>query len=180
MKQAFTGRQIQSTWDRVMECDDREFARLARMSGPFQDELSGFVVGATLDLPPEVGEYAREMMVALYEIYREHTVCVRAASEEEVIAQWRDSSARIAETEALVAAGHDVATLLVGHPQPVLLTLILGILMDVDPDHEDGLWTGPDEDRLDLEESDFWHLLTVMHTVVAVLHSHATYRSARS
>lgn len=176
-KDAFTGPQIQSTWNRVMECDNREFARLARTSGSFQEELSGFVAAFTMDLRPEVSEHARAMMVALYEIYREHAASVRLASEEAVEMQWRQSKARVAEAEAIVAAAHSIETLLVGHPQPVLLTLILGVLMDVDPENEDGLWTDPEQEPLDLDDREFWHLLAIMHTVVAVLDAHATYKS---
>lgn len=158
-----------------MECDDQEFDRLAHNSGSFQEELSGFAVAFTMDLRPEVSEHARAMMVAMYEIYREHAASVRLASEAEVEEQWRLSKARIAEAEAMVAAGHSIETLLVGHPQPTLLTLILGVLMEVDPDDEDGLLTDPDHEPLDLDDSEFWHPLAVMHTVIAVLDSHATY-----
>jgi len=177
-KGALTAPQIQSSWDRVMECDDQEFARLLRKSGPFQEELSGFVIAFTMDMRPAVSEHARAMMVALYEIYQEHALSVRPATEEAVAAQWNQSKARIAEAEALVAAGHSIETLLVGHPQPTLLTLVLGVLMEVDPDDEDGLFTDPDQEPLNLDDAEFWHLLGVMHTVVAVLDSHATYRPA--
>jgi hypothetical protein len=50
--------------------------------------------------------------------------------------------------------------------------------MDVDPDNEDGLWTDPDQEPLDLDDREFWHLLAVMHTVIAVLDAHATYNLA--
>jgi hypothetical protein len=177
-KGALTGPKISDTWNRVMECDDREFARLARKSGPFQQELSGFVVAFTLDLRPEVSEHARAMMVALFEIYREHATSVRPAGEEAVQTQWQRSKAAIADAEALVDAGESIETILVGHPQPTLMTLILGVLMEVDPDEVDEFEPGLDEDPLDLDDQEFWHLLAVMHTVVAVLDSHATYQSA--
>lgn len=177
-KGALTGPQISNTWNRVMDCDDREFARLARKSGSFQQELTGFVVAFTHDMRPDVSEHARNMMVALYEIYRDHAVAVRPATEDTVRAQWQRSKARVAEVEALVGAGHSIEAILVGHAQPVLLTLVLGVLMEVDPDEEDGLPADPDPERLELDDEEFWHLLAVMHTVVAVLDSHATYDSA--
>jgi hypothetical protein len=174
----FTFAQIEGTWNRVMRCDDREFARMARQSGSFQNDLTGFVAGFTLDLPAEVGEHARDMMVALYEIYRDHAASVRSATEAEVNEEWKRSKARIADVEALVAAGNSIDTVLAGHPQPKVLAHVVDMLLERGRDDTDSLLNEVNQEGPEHTDEEFWHVLAVMHTVVAVLESHATHRPA--
>jgi hypothetical protein len=176
MTRGFTGAQILGAWNRAMCADEKNFARLLRQSGKFQEQLTAFVIAFTLDMRPEISEAARTVMVCLYEVYRENTASVRQATEAAVEAQWRQSRERIAELEVLVDAGEPIESVIFDHPQPALMTTVLGVLMDVDPEEEDGVPKGDVDDLLELSTDEFWQLLMVMHTVLAVLESHATHK----
>ena len=177
-KRGFSGPQIESTWNRVMGASEQEFARLERRSGPFQEELTGFVMGFTISMRPDVSAMALEIMVCAYEVYREHAVSVRSASEEAVQAQWERSKREMEELEVLVDAGEGFDSMVFGHAQPALMSTVLGILLDVDPEDEEGLSPEREQDGPELSENEFWHLLTVMHTVLGVLETHAEHRVA--
>ena len=159
----FSGDQVSATWERVMLADDRTWRAFERSCGPFQDHLTGMVAAFTLNVRPEVGALARELMVCVYEVYREHGAPVRSASKESVLQQLRRSRARIEEAQVLVDAGESVELLLVGVAQPALYGAVLAVLED----------PGDEDEFLELSESEFWQSLAVCDTVMAVLGEHA-------
>ena len=61
---------------------------LQRKSGPFQPELTGFVIGFTSDLRPDALGLALYASVVVYEIFRVHHLKLRKARERTVLRHW--------------------------------------------------------------------------------------------
>ena len=158
-----TASKIDPTWTRVMTSTHDEWRRLERRCGPFQEELTGFVLGFTHKLSGEAQGLARDCMVACFEIYREHFPVIRKASDDQILAQWRRCRPRIADAEALTDAGAPLQQMYGGSPQPLLFEAVVDTLLGPDPDDLDAI----DESALDDEE--FWEVLAVLDTVIAVL-----------
>lgn len=158
-----TPAQVATAWNRVMQSSPKEWAKLEARSGPFQDELTGFVLGFTYQLNADAQELARDCMVACYEIYREHFPVIRKATDEQIMAHWQRSRARIADAEALTDAGAPLQQMYGGSPQPVLFEAVIDGLLPPDPDDLDA------EDAYALDDEEFWDVLAVLDTVIAVL-----------
>jgi len=155
--------QIDPTWSRVMASTHAEWERLSKRAGPFQDELTGFVLGFTHTLGGEAQAVARDCMVACYEIYREQFKAVRPATDTQIMGHWKRCRARMADAEALTDAGAPLQQIYGGSSQPLLFEAVVDAVL------------GPDQDDLDaddgyaVEDEDFWEVLAVLDTVIAVL-----------
>ncbi|MBX3134557.1 MAG: hypothetical protein KF689_14335 [Gemmatimonadaceae bacterium] len=158
-----TPAQVSATWTRVMRSSPKEWAKLEARSGPFQDELTGFVLGFTHHLGEDAQEVARDCMVACYEIYREHRPGTRPATEDQISAQFERSEKRIADAAALVDAGYPAEQMFHGSPQPHLIAAVFDAVIGKDSDDP-----GVDDDPA-LDDDELWDVVAVLDTVIAVL-----------
>ena len=146
-----------------MRSTHSEWRRLEKRCGPFQEELTGFVLGFTHKLTGEAQSIARDCMVACYEIYREQFANIRKATDDQILAQWKRSRPRIADAEALTDAGAPLQQMYGGSPQPLLFEAVVDALLGPDPDELDA------DDVEALDDDEFWEVLAVLDTVIAVL-----------
>jgi hypothetical protein len=161
----FSESQVQDVWDRVMTASPKAWRALERESGPFQEELSGFVVGFTFERGPDASELARECMVAIYAVFREYCSEFALVAEASIKAQWKRSKSSMEDFRALADAGEPIGQVLVGSPQPQLLAVVLDALLELDEEDE--------PESIELDEDEFWHVLAVLDTVITVLDAHA-------
>jgi len=155
--------QIDPTWTRVMTSSRDEWRRLERRCGPFQEELTGFVLGFTHKLGADAQALARDCMVACFEIYREQFRAVRKAEDDRIMAQWKRCRARMADAEALTDAGAPLQQMYGGSPQPLLFEAVVDAVLGPDPENLDAA------DGYALDDDDFWEVLAVLDTLIAVL-----------
>jgi len=159
----FTPAQVAATWNRVMRSSPKEWAKLEARCGPFQDELTGFVLGFTHHLSEDAQEIARDCMVACYELYREHVPRTRPATEDQISAQFERSEKRIADAAALVDAGYPAEQMFNGSPQPHLSAAVFAAIIGQDSEDPEL------EDDPTLDDDELWDVVAVLDTVIAVL-----------
>lgn len=159
----FTPAQVATTWNRVMRSSPKEWATLEARCGPFQDELTGFVLGFTHHLSDDAQEIARDCMVACYELYREHFASVRAATEDQITEQFERSDRRIADAAALVDAGYPAEQMFNGSPQPHLMAAVFEAVIGRDAEDPE------EDDDPTLDDDELWDVVAVLDTVIAVL-----------
>ena len=157
--------QVEGTWRRVMRLDEDEWAELEQEAGPFQDELTAFAIAYTEHLSIDAMGDTMAGMIACYAVFREHFAVISMATEEQIRSQWTRSSARLKQVRALTDEGEVIGQLLLESPQPHLLDEVLSLVFaeDREPDDEDS----PQPD----EETQSWHMLAVLDTVITVLDS---------
>ncbi|MBA3855129.1 MAG: hypothetical protein C0503_12005 [Gemmatimonas sp.] len=148
---------------RVMRSSPKEWAKLEARCGPFQDELTGFVLGFTHHLSADAQEVARDCMVACYELYREHRPGTRPATEDQISLQFERSEKRIADAAALVDAGYPAEQMFNGSPQPHLMAAAFGAVIGKDAEDSD------EDDDPTLDDDELWDVVTVLDTVISVL-----------
>lgn len=127
-----------------------------------QPALASFVIDFTRELAPDVLGLALYIYVVVMEAFRQTNTRFRRITPEEIGCAWDNS---LAFVDGLRRAGHTGDSFkpeLERCPEPVVFLFVLHTLTE---DNED--------EPIDVEELDFWHIVQVLNTVSDCMHDAA-------
>jgi len=146
--------------ERISKLDDEAIRSLMKRSGPFQPEITGFVLAFTMDLPDRPRALAAMGMMTAFETFRDGYVKTRKARERLVRRRFDDACDIVAELADQFRDPRYVTADDLPSSEPALMDALLDL---ADPPNEP-------EKRSDEEQEEGWHLLAVLYTVVETLH----------
>jgi len=146
--------------ERISGLDDESIRALMKRSGPFQPELTGFVLASTLDSSDRARALAAMGMMTAFEAFRDGYVKTRKARERLVRRRFDDARGVVAELADEFRDPRYVTCVDLSSSEPAVMDALLDL---ADPPSEP-------EARSDEDQEEHWHLLTVLYTVVETLH----------
>jgi hypothetical protein len=146
--------------ERMSALDDESIRSLMKRSGPFQPEITGFVLAFTLDLPDRARALATMGMMTAFEAFRDGYVKTRKARERLVRRRFDDARDVVAELAEQFRDPRHVTVDDLPSSEPAVMDALLDLI------------DSPDEPEAQSDEDQeaHWHLLTVQYTVVETLH----------
>jgi hypothetical protein len=151
---------VKDTWRAVGAMSDNEIHRRQALCGKEQEELTGFVLAFTSELPPEALGLALYVHLVVIEAFRRSGAEFRKLKPTRIESTWRDNFGFIND---LKAAGHTRAPfqLMPGLvSEPAVMQYVI-----------DALTEESEDDPVSLSEDDFWRILQVLKTVADCMHS---------
>lgn len=151
---------VEETWRAVGAMSDGEIRRRQALCGKEQQELTGFVLAFTSELPPEALGLALYVHLVVIEAFRSSGAQFRKLKPTRIEAKWRDNFGFVND---LKAAGHTCAPFRLGPElasEPAVMQYVI-----------DALTEESEDDPVSLEEEDFWRVVQVMKTVADCMHS---------
>jgi len=154
------GQLMEETWRAVGAMPDAEIRRRQGLCGKEQEELTGFVLAYTSDLPPEALGVALYTHFVVIEAFRRSRAQFRKLKPTRIENTWKDNFGFINE---LKAAGYSRAPFELKSElasEPAVVQYVIDALTE---DNED--------DPVNLSDDDFWRILQVLKTVADCMHS---------
>jgi hypothetical protein len=151
---------MEETWRAVGAMSEAEIRRRQGLCGEEQEELTGFVLAYTSDLPPEALGLALYAHLVAIEAFRRSGVRFRKLKPARIEQTWKENFGFIND---LRAAGH-------GH-SPFRLSAELASEPAVMQYVIDALTEETEDDPVALTDEDFWRILQVLKTVADCMHS---------
>jgi hypothetical protein len=146
--------------ERISGLDDEAIRSLMKRSGPFQPEITGFVLASTLDSSDRVRALAAMGMMTAFETFRDGYVKTRKARERLVRRRFDDALEVVADLADEFRDPRYVGVNDLPSSEPALMNTLLDL---ADPPNEA-------ETESDENQDENWHLLSVLYTVVETLH----------
>ena len=153
---------VEATWPRIGALEPAAMAALQKRNGPFQPELTGFVLGFTSDLRPDALGVTLYAMVVVYEMFRVHHIKVRKARDRIVIRQWETARDLTEELREAGVTRDDLLGSDIETTEPFALRYVIEAFTEQTED-----------DPIDISDDEFWHMFAVLKTVVETLHEMA-------
>jgi hypothetical protein len=150
---------IDQVCERFAAIEPAEAQRAAARMGPFQPELTAFVIASTSALSQKAIELGMYATLILYEAFRVSHFKVHKARERLVVRQWEAASELVADLRDSGWRPTDRAELDVDTAEPHALGYVIDALTYDTPD-----------DSVNLTDDEFWQLFAVLKAVVETLH----------
>jgi hypothetical protein len=150
---------MESTWRAVGAMSDSEIRRRQALCGKEQEELTGFVLAYTSDLPPEGLGLALYAHLIVIEAFRRSGARFRKLKSKRIENTWKENFGFIND---LRAAGNSRTPFQLKAElasEPAVVQYVIDALTE---DNED--------DPVSISEDDFWRILQVLKTVADCLH----------
>ncbi len=151
---------MEQAWRAVGAMSDTEIRRKQGLCGKEQQELTGFVLGFTSELPPDALGLALYVHFVVIEAFRRSGARFRKLKPTRIETTWRDNFGFIND---LKAAGHTRA--------PFHLKAELALEPAVMQYVIDALTEESEDDPVSLSDEDFWRIVQVLKTVADCMHS---------
>jgi hypothetical protein len=160
MKSIVDAQLMEATWRAVGAMSEAEIRRKQGLCGEEQEELTGFVLAFTSELPSEALGLALYAHFVVVEAFRRSGARFRKLKPGRIESTWKDNFGFVNE---LRAAGYSRApfqlkTDLVS--EPAVMQYVIDALTEESAD-----------DPVILSDDDFWRILQVLKTVVDCMHS---------
>ncbi len=150
---------MEETWRAVGAMSDAEIRRKQGLCGKEQEELTGFVLAFTSELPSEALGLALYAHFVVIEAFRRSGARFRKLKPTKIENTWRDNFGFIND---LKAAGHTYAPFQLKPelaPEPAVMQYVIDALTEENED-----------DPVSLSDDDFWRILQVLKTVADCMH----------
>jgi hypothetical protein len=151
---------VEDTWRAVGAMSDNEIRRRQALCGKEQQELTGFVLAFTSELPPEALGLALYVHLVVIEAFRRSGAQFRKLKPTRIESTWRDNFGFIND---LKTAGHRRAAFQL-RPELASEPAVMQYVIDA-------LTEESEDDPVSLSEDDFWRILQVLKTVADCMHS---------
>ena len=151
---------VEDTWRAIGALSDDEIRRKQALCGKEQQELTGFVLAFTSDLPPEAFGLALYVHLVVIEAFRRSGARFRRLKPTRIETTWRENFGFIGD---LKAAGHTRAPFQLRPElasEPAVMQYVIDALTEENED-----------DPVSLGEEDFWRIVQVLKTVADCMHS---------
>jgi hypothetical protein len=151
---------MEDTWRAVGAMSEAEIRRRQGLCGKEQEELTGFVLAFTSELPPEAFGLALYAHLVVMEAFRRCGARFRKLKPARIESTWKENFGFVND---LKAAGYSrtpfqLKTELVS--EPAVMQYVI-----------DALTEESEDDPVTVTEDDFWRILQVLKTVVDCMHS---------
>ncbi len=154
------GQLMEETWRAVGTMPDAEIRRRQGLCGKEQEELTGFVLAYTSDLPPQALGVALYAHFVVIEAFRRSRAQFRKLKPTRIENTWKDNFGFIND---LKAAGYSRAPFQLKSElasEPAVMQYVI-----------DALTEDNENDPVNLSDDDFWRILQVLKTVADCMHS---------
>lgn len=151
---------MEDTWRAVGAMPEAEIRRKQGLCGKEQEELTGFVLAFTSELPPEALGLALYAHFVVIEAFRRSGARFRKLKPTRIEDTWRDNFGFVND---LKAAGYTRAPFQLEPElasEPAVMQYVIDALTEVNED-----------DLVNLSDDDFWRILQVLKTVADCMHS---------
>lgn len=151
---------VEDTWRAIGALSDDEIRRKQALCGKEQQELTGFVLAFTSDLPPEAFGLALYVHLVVIEAFRRSGARFRRLKPTRIETTWRENFGFVGD---LKAAGHTRAPFQLRPElasEPAVMQYVIDALTEENED-----------DPVSLSEEDFWRIVQVLKTVADCMHS---------
>jgi hypothetical protein len=160
MEPLVTAQLMEETWRAVGTMPDAEIRRKQALCGKEQEELTGFVLAFTSELPSEALGLALYAHFVVIEAFRRSGARFRKLKPTRIEDTWRDNFGFIND---LKSAGYTRAPFQL-KPELALEPAVMQYVIDA-------LTEENEDDEVNLSDDDFWRLLQVLKTVADCMHS---------
>jgi hypothetical protein len=151
---------MEATWQAVGAMSEAEALRKQRLCRKEQEELTGFVLAFTSELPPEALGLALYVHVVIMEAFRRSGARFRRLKPAKIESAWKANCAFVND---LKAAGYSRAPFQLKAEltsEPAVMQYVIDALT------EEGV-----DDPVPLSDPELWHILQVLKTVSDCMHS---------
>ena len=150
---------MEETWQSVATMSPKELQKRQGLCGKEQQELTGFVLAFTSDLRPDAMGLALYVQFVVIEAFRRTKIQFRKIKPGKIQRTWTDNFGFIND---LRQAGYTSKPFQLnpgGLSEPAALQYVVDALTEQD-----------EEDVIEFDENDFWHMLQVLKTVIDCMH----------
>ncbi len=155
---------MEETWQRVARSSDTQMRQLQKLCGKEQEELTGFMVAFSSDLPEEVMGLALYLHAVVSDAFRHAGVKFRRIKPARIMRTWEIATELVADLEP---HGRPCPlSIASATSEPAVFRYILEAL-ETDP-----------EDHVELSDKEYWHVVAVLLTVMTCLHDAVKTRTA--
>ena len=150
---------MEETWRAVGALSEREIRKRQALCGKEQEELTGFVLGYTSDLPEEALGLALYAHFVVVEAFRRSGATFRKIESGKIERTWKDNFGFINDlratgyTRSPFQLQEDVSS------EPAVMQYVIDALTEENSD-----------DPVPLIDQDFWRVLQVLKTVTDCMH----------
>jgi hypothetical protein len=151
---------MEATWRAVGAMSEAEIRRKQGLCGKEQEELTGFVLAFTSELPPEALGLALYAHFAVMEAFRRSGARFRKLKPTRIENAWRENFAFIND---LKVAGYSRAPFQLKPEfasEPAVMQYVV-----------DALTEESEDEPVELTDEDFWRIVQVLKTVADCMHS---------
>jgi hypothetical protein len=151
---------MDETWRSVAVMSSKDIRRRQELCGKEQQELTAFVLAFTSDLSPEAIGLALYVRLVVIEAFRRTRTPFRKIKAGKIERTWKDNFGFINDLKQAGCKREPFQLDASAYSEPAALQYVIDALTEPD-----------DNDPVDLDEHEFWHILQVLKTVIDCMHA---------